>query len=515
MQLKSERELFRQRRRVPWFQWFITVLVLGIGGYVLYLVLLRSESAIVLPNMPTPMPTVTPAPLLLIARAEDAYWSGDIAAAVLAYQQALDLEPNQTEVYVELARLLTFAGRPERAVLMAQEALRRQPENARAWAVLGRAYDWLALPYEALDACMRARELDPTLPEAYAYLAEAYMDVGNWFAANEVMATALELDELNVDVLRNYGYVLENQGNYYMAIEAYRRALELHPHLLYVYMSIGRNTLAVGNLALARDTFKEATTMVADDAELMDRLGWTYLLLGDYDAARTWINRALVVDPIHPDAHAHLATLYYHQRNYEGAIEMFAPAIRYGEARARRRTVFFVITEEDVADATALGQIDARPSAQVLAQATFAHPLEVSMPLRAAFGQTEGGTPVQPHTLLKGQVRLDVMNGHYTVQLSQVPPVPAGKVYMGWFVPLLTPERAQVHTEAFFPAPDGRVLVEGDTGMVNGPPIETYYTLALCYYFLDECDKSRPYIQAALRLDPEDATALQTLALCR
>jgi hypothetical protein len=50
---------------------------------------------------------------------------------------------------------------------------------------------------------------------------------------------------------------------------------------------------------------------------------------------------------------------------------------------------------------------------------------------------------------------------------------------------------------------------------VKGPPIETYYTLALCYYFLDECNNAQPYIQTALRLDPEDANARQTLSLCQ
>ncbi|HNT77726.1 MAG TPA: tetratricopeptide repeat protein [Anaerolineae bacterium] len=502
MQLKSERELYRRRRNTPWLQWFAVMLLLGIGGYIGYLILVRLEAQVVTPATPTPAPTATPSPLLYVAQAEEAYWRADVRAAITDYQNALDLEPNQTEVYVTLARLLILQEQPERGLLMAKEALRRQPDNARAWALVGLAYDWLGLPYEAIAACERALELDPTLPEAYAYLAEAYMDAGNWFAANDAIATAMELDDANVDVLRNYGYVLENQGNYYGAIEFYEKALEIRP-LGYIYTSIGRNAGAVSNLPMARDAYKEAVKIDPNNALLLDNLGWVYLLLGDYDNARTVLRQALDLNPINSDAATHLATLYYYQRNYEGAIELFLPAIRYGEARSRRRTVFFVITEED------LSQVGTAPSSQVLARAEFVHPLNVDMPLRATFNNTEGDSPFQ------GYVRLDVVNGRYSLRLTQMAQPSSGKVYMGWFIPLLTPERATVHTAPIFPAPDGRVELEGETGTVKGPPIETYYTLGLCYYYLDECNNAQPYIQTALRLDPEDANARQTLSLCQ
>lgn len=502
MQLKSERELYRRRYRAPWVQWFFGMLLLGVAGYFAYLILVHVEADVVTPSTPTPAPTATPSPLLYVAQAEEAYWRGDVGAAILAYQNALDLEPNQTEVYVALSRLLTLQEQPERGLAMAKEALRRQPDNARAWALVGLAYDWLGLPYEAIAACERALELDPTLPEAYAYLAEAYMDVGNWFAANDAIGTAMELDDANVDVLRNYGYVLENQGNYYGAIEAYERALAIQP-LGYLYTSIGRNAGAVGNLATARDAYKDALKVDPTNALLLDNLGWVYLLLEDYDSARTALRQALDLDPINSDAAIHLATLYYYQRNYEGAIELFQPAIRYGEARSRRKTVFFVITEES------LGQIGSEPSAQEVARAEFMHPLNIDMPLRATLGGDEQSGPFWGH------VRLDVVNGRYSLRLTQAPPPSAGKVYIGWFVPLLTPERVIVHTTPILPAADGRAELEGETGTVKGPPIETYYTLGLCYYYLDECDQALPYIQIALRLDPEDATARQTLNLCQ
>ncbi len=501
MYLKSDRDLYRRRRRIPWFQLLLFMVFLGIVVYITYLFLLRSEASIVVPNTPTPMPTSTPSPVLYVAQAEEAYWEGQMGAAMTAYQRALDVEPNQSEVYLELSRLLTFYGQPERGLLMAKEALRRQPENARAWALVGMAYDWLGLPYEAVRACERARDLAPTLPQVYAYLAEAYIDTGNWFGANEAIATAMELDDTNVDVLRNYGYVLENQGNYYGAIEAYREALEVHPNLPHIYMSIGRNAGALDNLFLARDTYEAAVEIDPSNAAALDRLGWTYLLLGEYDKAQQRLNQALDINPMLADAYGHLATLYFQQRNYEDAIEAYAPAIRYGEARSRRRTVFFLITEET------LGAVGDTPSESELARAEFVHPIDFGAPLRGTF-EGQGGSPV------RGHIRFDVMNGRYEFHLTGVPPVPPDKMYFGWFVPLLTPEQTQVRTQEIFPKSDGTVNISGNTGTVTGPAIENYYMLALCHYFLDDCAKAIPYIETALRIDPNDANALQTLNLC-
>lgn len=503
MHLKSDRDLYRRRRQVPWFRIFMVMLLMGIGGYVGYLVLAFNESPVVVGNTPVPTPTITPAPAIYVARAEDEYWDGNVSGAIADYQRALDIEPNQAEVYLELSRLLTFSGQPERGLLMAREALRRQPENARAWALLGMAYDWLGLPYAAIEACEHARSLDPTVPEVYAYLAEAYIDAGSWYAANETIALAMELDENNVDVKRNYGYVLESQGNYYGAIEIYRNALEIQPNLTFLYASIGRNAGAVNDLITARDMYQQATKIDPHDAALLDRLGWTYLLMGDYDQAKKVLQTALEVDPKYGDAYGHLGTLYFQQRNYEDAIDAFGPAIRYGEASSRRSTVFFLLTEEPQ------GELGSEPSGTELARATFVHPVETDMPLRGIF------TGAEAYPQIQGYMRFDVLSGRYDIALTGVPAAPSGKMYIGWFEPLSLPERTQAHTDPIFPAPDGQVRLSGETGAVLGPPIEHYYILALCHYYLDQCSQALPYIQVALRLDPADANALQTLQWCQ
>jgi len=502
MYLKTNKELYKTSRFKAG-RFVMILLMIGAGIYVGFQVVGYIDGDATPVIIPTAMPTATPSPGYYVAEAEGAYWDGRLSDAIFAYQQALALEPNQTDTYVALARLLVFYGEAERALEMAREALQRQPESAEAWAVLGLAYDWLGLRDEAVINCEKAVALAPTLPEAYAYLAEAYIDNGQWYAANGAIATALELDSQSVDVLRGKGYVLENQGNYWGAIQAYQEALQVHDKLAYLYLAVGRNASVLGNYTMALEAYSDATAADPKSAIAHDQRGWMQLLIGEYDKAKVNLNTALEINPYFGDAYGHLGTLYFQQVNYEDAIAYLEPAITNGEALARRRTVRFLITIENPT------QVGEQPIGPEVAYVDFVHPYAFDLPLRGDFYASIDDRQ------LEGRMRLDVLSGRYSLMLNGIPPVPAGSVYIGWFIPLYTPDGKTVHTDPLFPTPGGRLEVESLTGSVKAQPIENYYILALSYYFLDECDKAMPYIDIALRIDPNDENTLKTLELCQ
>jgi tetratricopeptide (TPR) repeat protein len=475
-----------------------------IGIYFLYTqwVGLPTRPTLPMSSTSTPRPTPTRSAVSLSADAIDAYWDGRLTESIAAYRQALNLEPEQPDLYVDLARLLIFRGYPEQALDMTTEALLREPEHALALSVRGLAYDWLGLPAETLPLCDQALALDPALPEAYAYRAEAYVDLGNWVRANTDIEKALELDPDNVDVRRTQGYVLEVQGNYSAAIQAYRRALEIHPGLSYIYRALGRNYEALGNFSRAEQVYQEAIAADPGSVASLDQLAWSYLLRGDYEQVEQYLSQALEIAPTYWPALGHMGTYQFQRRNYEGAIPSFEDAIRYGEAASRRRTVAFQLTLE------AADQIGDEPAGERLAQGMFLHPHDVTYPMRA----TIAGEDAYP--TVRGYIRFTPLDGRYVIMLEGLPTPSPGRAYIGWFDTLLTPEETQVRTAPLRPSAQGRIEADGITGPVKGPPIEHYYTLALSHYFLDQCDEASAYINVALRIDPEDANALETQRLC-
>lgn len=500
MYLKERRYPYRRRSSL-WRSLVILVLIF-IGGYFIYQNWAVETGPLLLMSTPTPIPTPTRSAISYTADGDDLYWTGRLSQAIQAYAQSLDMEPDQPELYVKLARILIFRGRPERGLEMARAALRFNPDSAPAWAVLGMAYDWLGLPDEAIPACEQAIRLDPTYPEAYAYLAEAYIDAGRWYDANDVIDTAMELNANNVDVLRDYGYVLEMQGNYTGAIQAYRDALQHHAYLAHLYLAIGRNAQALGNYTLAQESYQSAIEADPQSAAAQDQLGWSYLLEGDYGPAEAQFEAALAADPSYYQAYGHLGTLYFQRRNYEEAIPAYQDAVRYADAEVRRHVVFFVVTLEPS------GGVGDEPAGPEVLRAEFVHPQDPEGPLR---GLAQGS---EDYATVAGSVRLDVMGGRYTLRLQGLPPAPAGQDYYGWFVPLQSSERLNVRTEALAPLSDGSLELIGVTGPVRSAPIEHYYTLAFCYYYLDQCNEARPYIDIALRIDPEDVNALEMRRLC-
>lgn len=489
----------RKRSRLPRILLLLLVDILGI--FILYQFWYNPDTAVVL-STPTVAPTPTRSATSYVAEATDAYYGGAMTTSLAAYQQALDLDPAQPELYVAMGKILVYRGAPERALQLARNALLYDENYAPAWALLCLAYDWLALPQDAVEFCERAIAIDPALPEAYAYLAEAHIDAGNWFAANDTIATAMRLDENNVDVLRNHAYVLEVQGNYTAAIEDYRQALQRQPNLAHLYLAIARNQHVLGFFAQAKASYVSATEVDPDNLIALERAGLMYLLDGDYGPAQQLFQRALELNPTYSPALGRLGTLYFQRRNYEDAIPALINAVRYGEMEARRRAVLFTITDEPQ------GAALTAPSGPTVMAGSFVFPEDIRSPLRA----TLAGTAGQENAT--GFIRLDPLDGRFTLSVTGLPQPAAGRTFVGWFRPLLTPEGNTVRTAPLRVEADGSVTLSGATGNVKGVPIETYYTLSLSYYYLNQCADARPYIAVALRIAPEDANVLQTQRLC-
>ncbi len=499
MYLKDYR---RRRRSSPLLRWLFMLVLIVAGGTFIYLNWdIPGGGSLPLANTPTPLPTPTRSAMSFQAEGDALYREGLLTGSVEAHARALDMEPEHIEMYVNMTRLLVWRGRPERGLEMARMALLIEPDNPQALTMLCMAYDWLGVTAEAVRACERAISLDPTHADAYSYLAEAYMDAGRWFDANDAIRTALELDINSVDVLRNYGYILEMQGNYSGAIQAYKDALARH-EMGHLHMAIGRNAQVLGNSTLAQESFAAAVEADPQSAAAADLLAWYQLLQGDYGPAQRNFEQALELDPTYYRSHGRLATLYFQRRNYEDAIPAYRNAIRYADAEARRRVVYFIVTLEPT------GALEAAPTGPEVLRVEFVHPYDPEGPLR---GLVVGGAD---YPAVQGSMRLDVLSGRYNLRLQGLPPAPFGQSYIGWFTPLQSPERSRVYTPPLIPLADGSLSLDGTTGAVRRAPIEYYYTLALCHYFLDQCSEALPYIEIALRIDPEDANALQTRRLC-
>ena len=303
----------------------------------------------------TPTPTRT---LGSYAQEGEAHFiSGNLEKAIEAYQDAVRVNPNDPELWAELARIQVYStsqfttdqekkARLEEAFKSLDAGLAVDPEYSQLYAVKAFALDWYGVSSIAGEdwqdylgdgemAAVKALQYDSTNALALAYYAELLIDQQKWVQAQQYINQALDRDSTLMDVHRVNGYVNESTANYEQAIEEYKKAIEITPNLNFLYISLGANYRKLANLSditsvknkyfdLALDAFDQA-------AKINERLGVkdpipltsianTYIQQGYPLAASSNMLAALNFKPEDPASYGQVGVIYYKARNYEGSI---------------------------------------------------------------------------------------------------------------------------------------------------------------------------------------------------
>ena len=471
-----------------------------------------------------PTPTPTRPAVLYIADGDQFFTEGKLPQAIEAYEQAIQLEPDNDVPYTRQSRLLIFTGDTAKAMDQAAQAVLINPESPENLAHYCRALDWEAQYGAALDACSCAIELDPDHAQAHAFLAEVYADRGEWFNARTTAEEAIAKDFQSMDAHFNMGYVFEIQGFYSQAIEFYENALKLAPKLAPVYVAAGRSHYWLGNVERATELFRQAIRLHPTDADAFDRLGWTYHSDGDYSRAIDALEQGLGVDPTYDKAWGHLGLVYYARRNFEKTIEILPKAIDLAEnkfvSRAREVEIKAEIQTLTGPDTIPVlrGRFKADPDG--LHYTAQIQPLIYRERTIIGDGQERScadaivdsiknptNLPLSPEAIAvtqtfsqtTGTATLNLSTGNLLLDLQNTP------------LPKTTPYELAVQ---FWPnrtdnigyvQPDGTGSVEVNIQFEEklDAPIEYYYTLGLAYAYMDPpmCTQAVPWLLASLERD--------------
>jgi Flp pilus assembly protein TadD len=109
---------------------------------------------------------------------DDYFDAGQYQKAIDAYQQAVRLQPDYPEAYLNLGDAYYNLDRYDEAVAADKQAIALRPDWAAAYHALGNAYLKLDRSAEAIEALKHAVDLDPKDEEARSALSLAYYDQG-------------------------------------------------------------------------------------------------------------------------------------------------------------------------------------------------------------------------------------------------------------------------------------------------------------------------------------------------
>ncbi|MDA2934968.1 tetratricopeptide repeat protein [Acidobacteria bacterium AH-259-D05] len=114
--------------------------------------------------------------------------------ALHAYQEALRLNPNFADAYVNMGNVYYYQKHFEDAQRCYRLGIESDPDNAKAYFNLGNTLDEVGCTKEAIHAYQKSLDLDPNFPDVYYNLAATCEKLELWRQASQHWKSYLELD---------------------------------------------------------------------------------------------------------------------------------------------------------------------------------------------------------------------------------------------------------------------------------------------------------------------------------
>ena len=294
---------------------------------------------------------------------------GDLDAAIRAYREAADLDPDSGEILGELASLYARRNEPDEAIRVATEAVGREPDNLTANRILGlvlasrvgggqasadearRAIGYLEkargtllpdLQVELMLARLRLGndqsdlaigileallEDEPGLVEAGLLLSEAFEATGRTEDAVATIERVIGSSRPSSRALRRLGELYGRLDRWPDAVEAYELAASVNPRSTGTQRELANALLRTGQGGRARDVLRDLSEARPDDVSVLYQLSQVYLELGDYDEAEVAARGVLALEPRGIRGPYALAAVYARQHAYRDIVDTLEPTV--------------------------------------------------------------------------------------------------------------------------------------------------------------------------------------------
>jgi len=325
----------RRKKRPNYFAWTVFGLVLLFGYYF---------NQVYLPTQPNPFeatPTPTRSPESYVSEAEALFKDGKLIPSIEAYKEAIRSSPQDSTLYVALARVQMWAGQYEEAQTNAESALLLNSKNALAQGVRGWALDFQSRNSEAMDAIEEAIALDPNNALIQAYYVEILTDAGfdNYPKAAEHSLIALALDPNIVETRRARAYIYSATTGYEQATLELLEAIKINPNIPILHMELADNYRFLQATDKAVTEYTLANTLNPSDPEPEYLISRTYAGVGDYAKAVQYAEQAMKDDPISAKLHGNYGVMLYRNLRWSEAVEQLRISILGGRTEDDREIV--------------------------------------------------------------------------------------------------------------------------------------------------------------------------------
>ena len=276
-----------------------------------------------------------------------AYYSqGAHKQAISDYNRALELNPKFSRAYANRGNAYYLLGDHRRAISDYDEAITISPEYSLAYYNRGLAYNELGDHSRAILDYDQAIKFNPKFSEAYTSRGDAYGAMGNNSHAISDYDRAIELNPEDSKAHYGRGLVYSSQGDLNRAISDYSQAIKLNPKYSEAYNNRGSAHILQGDHTQAMADYEQAVEHGPENGEAFFNRGIEYYSRGDHARAISDYDRAIELNPKHIGAYTNRGLAYRSRGEYTQAITDFNQAInlspKFSEAYYNRGTVHVI-----------------------------------------------------------------------------------------------------------------------------------------------------------------------------
>jgi putative PEP-CTERM system TPR-repeat lipoprotein len=251
---------------------------------------------------------------------------GKIKEAKESFALALAADPTFPDALIGSAKQALADGNVPAATLFAEQAVEKNPTNVEVWLFKGDLMRMQRKPDEALLAYATVIKLQPTNIAPYVSRALVYADKGNFDAANAELASARKQDAKSLQVIYTQALLESGQGKHAAALESVQQVLRVAPDHMPSILLAGATQYALGATQQAEQHLKRYLERAPGNKYASKLLIATLLKSGDTAGALKVLTPMLPDGEKDPQLLALAGETYLLERDYKKSTEYFEKA---------------------------------------------------------------------------------------------------------------------------------------------------------------------------------------------
>lgn len=252
---------------------------------------------------------------------------GNYADALLAYNQAISLNPNHGEAWYNRGNALGCLQQYAEALAAYQRAIALEPERAEFWANRGHILVRLQQHSEAIASYDKAIALQPNNSEYWQYKGSLLARLQKYAEALTAYEKASLLTPEKYEVWHLKGNLLAKLQQTEQAVIAYKQAVSIDPKKYESWYNLGNALGQLQRYVESVNAYNQAIELKNDDYKVWHNRGFMLGKMQLYEAAIASYEKAIMLNQRNYESWYNRGNLLEQLHRYNEAIASYDKAI--------------------------------------------------------------------------------------------------------------------------------------------------------------------------------------------